>query len=97
MIHSFHDRETQIIFRGEGYDKKAEKQLPLEKWDDARSVLEALDSAESLEDLEQYRPDRKKGNLKGWWSLDIDRKHRVLFRWDSGVAREVFAGDPDYH
>jgi len=95
-IRSFSDRESLSIFEAE-YSKKAEKKLPVELWEKARNVLEALHSAENLNDLKLYDLDHKKGNLKGVYSLKINAQYRVLFEWDDGEAHNVSVGDPDYH
>ncbi len=95
-IKTFADKETLLVFEGE-YSKKAEKQLPVELWPKTKNILEALDSAAELSDLKLYKLDRKKGELKGYYSLKINDQYRVLFRWEEGEAYEVFAGDPDYH
>lgn len=97
MIQSFDNKETLTIWKSEGYDKKADKQLPVEKWEKAKDIMEALDTARTLDDVEQYDPDHKSGDLEGIISLDIDDQYRVLFEWDDGDAYNVFAGDPDYH
>lgn len=97
MIETWRDKETQIIFRGEEYDKKAEKQLPVEKWSKARTVLEALDAAESLNHIKRYEPDTKSGQFKDKTTLKISDQYRVVFEWNQRDAYDVFAGDPEYH
>jgi proteic killer suppression protein len=79
------------------YSKKAEQELPKELWVKARRVLEALDSADELQDLNLYGLDEKTGDLSGLFSLRINDQYRVLFKWDEGEAHEVFAGDPEFH
>lgn len=96
VIKTFSDRQTLEIYEGK-YSKKAEKQLPKELWGKARRVLEALDSADELQDLKLYGLDEKTGDLSGLFSLRINNQYRVLFKWEEGEAHEVFAGDPEYH
>lgn len=96
-IITFHDKQTLVIWENEGYDKKAEKQLPTNKWDKAQRIMQALNEATSLNDVEQYEPGTKSGQYEGKTSLKISDQYRVLFRWEDGDAYDVFAGDPEYH
>lgn len=97
MIKSWRNKETAIIFNGEEYSKKAEQQLPVEKWSKARTVLEALDAAENLSHVQRYEPDTKSGQFEDKKTLKISDQYRVVFEWSDGDAFDVFAGDPKYH
>jgi toxin HigB-1 len=59
--------------------------------------LAELNAATSLEDLRQLRSARLhklKGNLGGFWSIDVNGPWRVLFAFKHGHAYEVHIHDP---
>ena len=63
----------------------------------ARRRLAQLNAANSLEALGKLNSlglHKLKGNLKGYWSIDINGPWRLLFRFDAGDAYEVYIHDP---
>ena len=64
----------------------------------AQRKLKALDVAARLDDLRipaGNRLERLKGTRSGQYSVRINDRYRVLFRWESGHAYDV--GVEDYH
>ena len=63
----------------------------------ARRRFAQLNGAGSLEALGKLKSvglHKLKGNLKGYWSIDINGPWRLLFRFDAGDAYEVHIHDP---
>lgn len=93
MIASFSCKETEKVSLGQ-YSKK---------WDIgirrvAMRRLDYLDSAMTLEDLRIPPSNRLhplKDDLKGYYSISINMKWRIIFIWKDGNAYEVKI--VDYH
>ncbi|SMD36211.1 proteic killer suppression protein [Reichenbachiella faecimaris] len=93
MIVSFSCKETQKVGLGQY----------TEQWDlsirrTAMRRLDYLDSAINLEDLRippSNRLHALKGNLKGYYSISINMKWRIVFIWKEGNAYDVKI--TDYH
>ena len=92
MIQSFADAETEEVFltgssrRWAGIARMAARRL------------EALDFASAIEDLASppgNRLEKLKGDREGWWSIRINDRYRICFRWDGKDVWE--AGIVDYH
>ncbi len=93
MIRSFRDRETEKVFNRE----------PSRRWSRdlqraARRKLLMLDAAESLADLRvppANRLQKLSGDRAGQWSIRINDRWRICFRWSEGDAYDVEI--VDYH
>ena len=92
MIRSFGDRQTRALFADEfvrqlqGIARRAKRKL------------EAINAASRLEDL--YVPpsnqlEKLHGNLNEFYSIRINDRWRVIFKWSEGAAEEVRI--IDYH
>jgi proteic killer suppression protein len=93
MIRSFHDRETESVFR-----RELSRRFPPEVYRAALRKLLILDAAESLHDLAVppgNRLEKLKGRRDGQHSIRINDQRRVCFRWERGDAYEVEIAD--YH
>ncbi|NUN96339.1 MAG: type II toxin-antitoxin system RelE/ParE family toxin [Candidatus Omnitrophica bacterium] len=93
MIRSFASPETRRFFvTGRSW------RFPSEVWRRAAMRLIQLDSAVSIEDL-RFPPSNRLEQLtrdrKGQWSIRINDKWRVCFRFEGGHAFEVEI--VDYH
>jgi toxin HigB-1 len=63
----------------------------------ARQRLAELNAATSLGDISRLKSvglHKLKGDLKGFWSVDINGPWRVLFKFTAGDAYEVYIHDP---
>ncbi len=63
----------------------------------ARQRLSELNAATSLGDLSRLSSTglhKLKGELKDYWSIDVNGPWRVLFKFDAGNAYEVHIDDP---
>lgn len=97
MIQSFADAGTEDVFNGRN-TKAARKCCPRELGPVARRKLDQLDSAEKLGDLRAPPGNRLEallGDRKGQYSIRINERYRVCFRWsEKGPANVEIV---DYH
>jgi len=91
MIRSCRDKDVQRLL-----ERKFSRRLQsIEK--SARVRLEVLDAAVSLRDLDLpgFRLEALKGDRKGQYSIRVNDRYRVCFRWLAGDAHDVEI--VDYH
>lgn len=95
MIASFMDEKTEFIWEGR-ISKKIK--LPSNLHDIARRKLRMIAAATTLETL-NVPPNNKleplKGDRSGQWSIRINNKWRICFKWQNANAYEVEI--TDYH
>jgi toxin HigB-1 len=97
MIRSFRSVGTEDIFSGRA-TSAARRTLPQALWRIAARKLEALDSAESIQDLRVppgNRLELMKGGRAGQHSIRINDQFRICFRWT--VAGPEGVEIVDYH
>ncbi len=92
MIRSFRDKDTQALFRG---------RCP-RRWLATRAVAERklaqLNAAATLDFLRAppgNRLESLKGDRAGQWSIRINDRWRICFRWKDGEVLDVEI--VDYH
>jgi len=93
VIRSFADTETERVFQRLPY-----RRLSVDVQRIAYRKLLVIDAAESINDLRippGNRLEKLKGNRKGQYSIRINDRWRVCFRWSDGDAHEVEIAD--YH
>jgi len=93
MIVSFGSTETEKVWNG-----FRAKGLPVEIQNIGRRKLRMINNSVSLNDLKippSNRLEKLSGNLKGFLSIRVNDKWRIIFRWNSGNASEVEI--IDYH
>lgn len=93
MIKSFHDRDTERLFRREQI-----RRLPAHLRRIGLRKLLILDAAERLADLKLppgNRFEKLKGDRAGQHSIRINDQWRICFRWRDGDAYDVEVSD--YH
>lgn len=96
MIKHFRSKTAQAIFDGE--QSRLSRRIPLALHPKVRRLLDQLNAATKIETLTKppsNRLEKLGGDLKGFWSLRINRQWRVIFRWEAGVATDVDV--VDYH
>lgn len=93
-IASFRDQPSYDIFRNVK-SKKARNRLPVELWDKAQTIMNALNNANEPGDLKRYQLKPLSGDRSGQYSLRINDQYRVCFEWADGTARLVEV--TDYH
>jgi proteic killer suppression protein len=92
MIQSFADDETESIFLT-GTSRKWANVARI-----AARRLQAVDFASAIEDLLKppgNRLEKLKGDREDCWSIRINDRYRVCFRWDGKDAWDVEI--VDYH
>lgn len=91
VIQSFGSKGTADIYNG--FDTPAaRKTLPKDLWQDASERMDQINSAARLKDLllpPSNRLHALKGDLKGFHSISINMKYRIIFRFDGGHAYDV--------
>jgi len=93
MIISFGSSDTEKIWNGELL-----KKLPKEVQEIGRRKLRMLNNSIDLADMRippSNRLEKLLGNLKGFYSIRINNKWRIIFKWSAGNASEVEI--LDYH
>ncbi|MBI5543654.1 MAG: type II toxin-antitoxin system RelE/ParE family toxin [Deltaproteobacteria bacterium] len=93
MIRSFRCRKTQAIWRGD-----ACLDLPADIQGGVRRKLRMLNNSQQLQDLRvppNNRLEALKGDRKGQFSIRVNQKWRICFRWLDGAAYDVEV--VDYH
>ena len=92
MIQSFAEVETETVFLT-GTSRR---------WGNIARIaarrLQAVDFASAIEDLLNppgNRLEKLKGDREGFWSIRINDRFRVCFRWDGKIAWDVEI--VDYH
>ncbi|MEZ0323238.1 MAG: type II toxin-antitoxin system RelE/ParE family toxin [Hydrogenothermaceae bacterium] len=93
MIKTFLDEETARLF----YTKESRK-IPAEIRDRAFIKLHMIDSAYSINDLKtppSNHLEALKGDLKGFYSIRINKRYRIIFRFVEENAYDVAI--VDYH
>jgi proteic killer suppression protein len=93
LIRSFKSKIAEAVFNG-----RCLKGFPVQIFQVARRKLEALDAAETLNDLRAppaNRLEALKGGRKGQHSIRINDQWRVCFRWTNDGPAEVEI--VDYH
>ena len=80
------------------WEKDDTSKLPPEQVDKIRRILEALDTAKTLEPLRAipgYRLHSLTGDLKGYWSITVTGNYRIIFKFENENAYDV--DYMDYH
>lgn len=95
-IQSFGDTRTEKIFLGE--KDKIVSRFPSDVLKVAHRKLDMLNAASSVRDLKSPPAnmlEMLKGDLKEFWSIRINDKWRIIFKWSSKGPSEVKI--VDYH
>jgi len=93
MILSFGFKETERIWNGEKI-----KKLPIEIQEIGRRKLRMLNNSQNIMDLTippSNRLERLSGNLKSYYSIRVNDRWRIIFKWNDGNASDVDI--TDYH
>jgi len=93
MITSFGSKETEKIWIG-----IRSRKLPNEIQEIARRKLRMLNNSFDVTDLKippSNRLEKLSGNLKGFYSIRINKKWRIIFNWNNGNSSNVEI--IDYH
>jgi proteic killer suppression protein len=97
MIRQFANAGTEDIFNGNN-SRHARHVCPRGLWRVAARKLDQLDSVDSLDDLKVppgNRLEALSGDRKGQFSIRINEKYRICFKWESEGPTDVEI--LDYH
>jgi len=93
MITSFGTKETEKIWCGERV-----KNSPFEVQLVGRRKLRMLNNSQTIFDLKippSNRLEKLSGKMKDYYSIRINDRWRIIFRWGNGHSKEVKI--VDYH
>jgi toxin HigB-1 len=91
MIIGFRDRGTEDLFDGKD-TRAARRTLPVALWIVAARKLALLNGAEALVDVRMpsgNRLEALRGNRSGQYSIRINERYRICFRWTPGGPADV--------
>ena len=91
MIQSFADSGTEDVFNGRN-TKAARRACPRGLWGVAARKLDQLDSVERLDHLRVPPGNRLEalvGDRKGQYSIRINERYRIRFRWSEAGPWDV--------
>jgi proteic killer suppression protein len=96
MIESFADEATRDIFDRTN-SPAARRALPNTAWKTASRKLDVLNAATELKDLNTpgNHLEKLQGDLKGRYSIRINKQFRIVFKFANGKANDVQI--EDYH
>lgn len=87
MLNSFGNKETKNIWEGERV-----KGFAIEIQQSARRKLRMIHNSQNLKDLltpPSNRLEKLKGNLSEYYSIRINDKWRIIFKWKNSNAKRV--------
>jgi len=93
MIISFGSKDTEKIWNGIRVPK-----LPLEIQTIGRRKLRMINNSQNIQDLTippSNKLEKKKEQLKDYYSIKINDQWRIIFKWNNGNASDVEI--IDYH
>lgn len=93
MIGSWANEEARAIFEG-----RAPRSIPSDVLPKVRRLLAQLNAAAAIGDMKAppgNRLHQLSGDLAGRWSVSVNMKYRITFRWGEDGPEEVWLGD--YH
>ncbi len=97
MIRSFADIATEDLFNGRN-TSAARRACPISLWSIVQRKLDQLDSVVLLSEL-RVPPGNNlealRGNRKGQYSIRVNERYRICFRWLQNEANSVEV--VDYH
>ena len=92
MIYTFKDKATEALWQGRksGYPVEILKRGLVKL-----AMLDAMTDLEQLKIPPSNRLEKLSGRREGQYSIRINRKWRICFLWENGMATEVEI--TDYH
>ncbi|MBI3505192.1 MAG: type II toxin-antitoxin system RelE/ParE family toxin [Proteobacteria bacterium] len=96
MIRRFGDSATEVLWNGES--TTASRKIPADLWPLTQRKLDVIHAAHELGDFRAppgNRLEKLKGDLKDRYSIRVNDRYRIVFRWSQGGADDVKM--TDYH
>jgi len=96
MINNLASKVTEDIYNGT--NSRYARQIPHELHEKICRLFDQIDAVTQIETL-RIPPsnclEKLKGKLSDYWSLRINKRWRIIFKWDNGNAYDVEIAD--YH
>jgi toxin HigB-1 len=96
MIRNFKSKTAQDIF--DGTITRSSRKIPIDLHDKIRRLFDQINASTNIETL-RIPPgnnlEKLKWDLKRYWSVRVNKKWRVIFRWENDEALDVDV--VDYH
>jgi proteic killer suppression protein len=95
MIESFRDGSLRAFFVNETGDRSIPRGIEAA----LKRKLDLIDSAEREADLRVppgNRFEHLRGNLAGRCSIRVNKQYRLIFEWESPLARNVYLDPHEY-
>ena len=88
MINSFKSKALKSL-----WEKADGSKLPAAQLRKIKLILQIIDDLDQvpqdLANLVSFRPHPSKGNLEGYWSLDVTGNYRIIFRFENRNAFDL--------
>ena len=96
MIKNFNSLKAQDIYNGK--NSRLARSIPSMLHDKIVRLFDQINAATEVETL-RIPPSNKlkklSGKMKEFWSIRVNKKYRVIFKWENGEAIDVDV--EDYH
>ena len=96
MIKNFQSQIAQDIF--DGTISRSSRKIPSDLHEKIRKLFDQINAATRIETL-RVPPgnhlEKLKGTLREYWSIRVNKKWRILFKWENGDALNIDI--VDYH
>ena len=96
MIRNIADKTAQDVY--DGINSRYARRLPIELHWKARRLFDQINAAVTLETLRVppgNRLEKLTGNYEDFWSIRINNRFRIIFRWEGKDALDLKI--VDYH
>lgn len=96
MIRNFKSKVAQDLF--DGANTRNSRKVSAELHEKIYRLFDQLNAVTRIETLRvppSNRLEKLTGNLKGYWSLRVNKQWRVIFQWNNGDVLNVDI--VDYH
>lgn len=96
MIRNFKGKTAQDIY--DGANSRHIRKIPVELHEKIARIFDQLNTVTRIDSLRvppSNRLEKLSGNLKGYWSLRINKQWRIIFKWQDADALDVDV--VDYH
>lgn len=88
MIETIKSKALRLL-----WEKGDVSKLPSAQLKKIKLILQIIDDLEEvpedLANLVSFRPHPLKGNLQGFWSLDVTGNYRIIFRFENRSAFDL--------
>ena len=90
MIRNFKSKTAQDVF--DGIKSRHARKIPKELHGKIQRLFDQINVVSNVEELRvppSNHLEKLGGNLKGFWSLRINKQWRIIFRWEMSDAFDI--------